>query len=90
MSPNFLRFELSDLQVTRAKIQTWMRHKILSLLTLILSAVFVLKMSYAYYIWCIYPNALKKTFTVEANTINPDQTAPYQNYPAYQGLKQLW
>ena len=37
---------------------------------------FVLKMLSAYYICCIYLNALETTFIMEANTINPDQTAP--------------
>ena len=30
----------------------------------------------AYYICCIYSNALQNTFVMEANTMNPDQTAP--------------
>ena len=29
-----------------------------------------------YYVCCIYWNALQKIFTVEANTMDPDQTAP--------------
>ena len=40
-------------------------------------AKYVMKMLPTYYICCIYSNALKKTFTVEANTMNPDQTAPF-------------
>ena len=29
-----------------------------------------------YYICCIYSNSLKNTFTMESNSMNPDQTAP--------------
>ena len=37
---------------------------------------FPLKMWSAYYICCMYSNALQNTFTMEANTMNPEQTAP--------------
>ena len=37
---------------------------------------FVIKMPSAYYTFCIHLNALQKTFIMEANTMNPDQTAP--------------
>ena len=37
---------------------------------------FVQKMSSAYNICCIYSNALQTNFIIEANTMNPDQTAP--------------
>ena len=30
----------------------------------------------AYYICCIYSNALQTNFITETNTMNPDQTAP--------------
>ena len=30
----------------------------------------------AYYVCCIYSNALKNIFAMVANTMNPDQTAP--------------
>ena len=33
-------------------------------------------MSSAYYVCCIYSNALQKPFTMEANITYPDQTAP--------------
>ena len=33
-------------------------------------------MMYAYYVRCIYSNALKTNFITEENTMNPDQTAP--------------
>ena len=36
--------------------------------------IFALKMSSAYYVCCIYSNALQNTFTMEENTMNPDQT----------------
>ena len=32
-------------------------------------------MLYAYYVCCINSNALQSTFTMESNTMNPDQTA---------------
>ena len=35
----------------------------------------VLKMFSAYYVCCIYSNAFQNTFTMAANTMNPDQTA---------------
>ena len=38
--------------------------------------IFVIKMSSADYI-CIYTDALKKIISVEANTMNPDQTASF-------------
>ena len=38
--------------------------------------IFVLKMLSAYCVCCIYSNALQNTITTEANTTNPDQTAP--------------
>ena len=44
----------------------------------ILSIIFVLKMSSAYSICCIYSNALQYTFTMVVNIINPDQTAPQE------------
>ena len=34
-----------------------------------------MKMLSAHFIFCIYSNALQKTFTIEANTMIPDQTA---------------
>ena len=37
---------------------------------------FILKMLSAVYICCFYSNALQNAFAMEANTINPDQTAP--------------
>ena len=30
----------------------------------------------AYYVCCIYLNALETAFTMKANTMSPDQTAP--------------
>ena len=33
-------------------------------------------MSAAYYVCCIYSNDLLTNFVMEANTMNPDQTAP--------------
>ena len=30
----------------------------------------------AYFVCCLYPYVLQSTFTMEANTMNPDQTAP--------------
>ena len=45
-------------------------------LTLIQPIFFVIKMSSAYFICCIYSNAHQKTFTMAANTMNVDQTAP--------------
>ena len=36
----------------------------------------VLKMLSAYYICCKFSQALQITFSMEANTMNPDQTAP--------------
>ena len=50
--------------------------KVLSKSTLILPVFFVLKMSSAQYICCIYLDARQNTFTMEANTMNPDQTVP--------------
>ena len=35
--------------------------------------IFVLKLSAAYYICCIYLNALEPTFIMEANTMTPVQ-----------------
>ena len=32
---------------------------------------------FAYYVCCIYSNALQKNLTLEANTMYPDQTAPF-------------
>ena len=40
------------------------------------ASYFVQKMSSAYNICCIYSNALQTNFIMEANTMNPDQTAP--------------
>ena len=45
-------------------------------LTLILPICIILKMSSAYYICCIYSNAPQNISTLEADTINPAQTAP--------------
>ena len=45
-------------------------------LILILLIYFVQKMSSAYYICCIYSNALQTYFITEANTMNADKTAP--------------
>ena len=36
---------------------------------------FVMKMQSACYVCCIYSNALRKLFSVEAKNMNPDQTA---------------
>ena len=33
-------------------------------------------MSSADYVCCIYPNVLQSTFVMDANSMNPDQTAP--------------
>ena len=33
------------------------------------------KILFAYYVRCIYSNAIKNTFVMEANTMNVDQTA---------------
>ena len=38
--------------------------------------IFVQKMLSAYYICSIYSNALQANFIMDANTMNPDQTAP--------------
>ena len=39
--------------------------------------IFILKkMSSAYYLCCIYSNALQKKITMEASTMDPVQTAP--------------
>ena len=38
--------------------------------------IFVKKILSAYYICCIYSDALQNSFAMEANTMNPDQTAP--------------
>ena len=38
--------------------------------------IFVQKMPSALYICCIYSNVLKIYFITDANTMNPDQTAP--------------
>ena len=46
-----------------------------SSLTLILPIFYVMKMLSAY-VCCIYSYALQKTFTLEANINNSDQTAP--------------
>ena len=40
--------------------------------------VFVLKMLSAFYICCIYLNALRQLLVIEANIMNPDQTAPLE------------
>ena len=45
-------------------------------LTLILPIFLVLKMSSAYCVYCIYSNALLKTYTREVNLMKPDQAAP--------------
>ena len=37
---------------------------------------FVPKMLSAYYVCCIYSKVLKTNLITEANTMNPDQTAP--------------
>ena len=38
--------------------------------------IFVQKMSSAYYVYCVYSDALRANFIREANTINLDQTVP--------------
>ena len=38
--------------------------------------IFVKKILSAYYFCCVNSNALQNTFSMEANTMNPDQTAP--------------
>ena len=43
--------------------------------TLILLVFFVQKCCLLY-LCCIYSNALQTNFIIEANTMNPDQTAP--------------
>ena len=43
---------------------------------IILPIFFVLKMSSAYYLCCMYLNLLWNTLTIEANIMDPDQTAP--------------
>ena len=43
---------------------------------IILPIIFVLKMLSAYHLYCVYSNALQNTLTIEANIMNPDQTAP--------------
>ena len=47
--------------------------RVLSIITLML---FEVKISSAYYVCCIFSNAIQNTSTTEANTMNPDQTAP--------------
>ena len=37
---------------------------------------FFLKTSPAYYVCCIFLNAFQNTYIMEANPMNPDQTAP--------------
>ena len=49
--------------------------KTLRWLTLILSVFFVVKMLSAYWVCCICSNSRLKTFTVESNTMDSDQTA---------------
>ena len=46
------------------------------LVPLMLPIFHVLKMSFAYYICCVYLNALESAIIMAANTMNPDQTAP--------------
>ena len=47
------------------------------MLTLILLVFFfVQEMLSAFYVCCIYSNALQTNFIMEANTMNLDQTAP--------------
>ena len=41
-----------------------------------LNLPFFLNRLFAYNVCCIYSNALKNTFTVGENPMNPDQTAP--------------
>ena len=43
---------------------------------------FVIKMLSAYYVCCICSNAPQKTFTMEARSMNPDQTVPKETVPA--------
>ena len=49
--------------------------KIKIIFTSILQIFVALKMS-AYYVCCIHSNELQNTFTLEANTMNPDQSDP--------------
>ena len=46
------------------------------LLSLMLPIFLFLKKSSAFYICCLFSNALKNTAKMEANHINPDQTVP--------------
>ena len=50
----------------------WKSHAVAHYLTLILLLFFCPKMA----ICLIYSNAIKTNFIMEANTMNPDQTAP--------------
>ena len=45
---------------------------------------FAKKRSSAHYVCCICSNALKTNFIMEANTMNPDQTAPIRLLPKEQ------
>ena len=44
--------------------------------TIILPIFFVLKMLLVFYVYFVYSNELRSTFTIEASLMNPDQTAP--------------
>ena len=47
-----------------------------SFLNFYFATIFVVKMCSAFYICCIYLRAHKLDFFMEANSVNPDQTAP--------------
>ena len=50
-------------------------HKCLRLSLILPILLNALKKNSAYYVCCIYSNAFQNTFTMAANTMNPDQTA---------------
>ena len=56
---------------------------------LILSILIVLKMKSACVLCCMYANALPTTFTMEANTMSPDQTAIVRNISHQSKFKKL-
>ena len=46
------------------------------ILTLVLLIFFLAKMLSALYVCCLYSNTFQTNFITQANTMNPDQTAP--------------
>ena len=54
----------------------YVRSKITILPNILLLFCFYPEMSSACYVYFIYTNALSTNFITEANTMNPDQTAP--------------